>query len=79
MLKCLIRDWWVNIAWGGVERRGVQGDLRSRPARVYVSRHCKWGLARSSPQGPTIRGVCNPDHGPETRGREHHQVALCHG
>ena len=79
MLKHLIRGGWVNINKGGVERRGVQGNLRSRPAGDLVSRLCKWGLARSSPQGPTIVGVCNPDCGPETGGREHHQVVLCHG
>ena len=61
MLKRLFRGWWVNICWGRVERRGVQGSLRSRPAGEHASRLCKWGLAWSSPQGPQGLGVCNPD------------------
>ena len=33
-----------------------EGLVRRRPAGERVSRLCKWGLARSSPQGPTERG-----------------------
>ena len=57
MLKRLFRGWWVNIAWGGVERRGVDQKIRGRPAGELASRHCKRGLARSSPQGP-MEGGC---------------------
>ena len=58
MLKRLFRGWWTNICWGRVERRGVQGSLQSRPTGELVSQLCKWGLARSSPQGPQgLEGV----------------------
>ena len=53
MLKCLFRGGWVNIDRGGVERRGLG---RKRPARECASWLCKWGLARSSLQGPMERG-----------------------
>ena len=61
MLKRLFRGWWVNIVWGGVERRGVDRKIQGRPAGELASWHCKWGLAWSSPQGPQGLGVCNPD------------------